>query len=46
MTICLSGCANRGAMVTPPVCPSVSQGLNIIPSLELHFVLLLNEQFC
>lgn len=23
VTICLSGCANRGAMVTPPVCPSV-----------------------
>ena len=32
MTICLSGFANRGAMVTPPVCLRVSQGLNIISS--------------
>lgn len=38
VTICLSGCANRGAMETPPVCPSVSQGLNIISSTHTQIV--------
>ena len=45
VAIRLPGCANRGAMVTPSVCPGVSRGWNIISSAHARiWRSLLNEQ--